>query len=391
MVLGWVVLALVAIAIITAASFQRSRSEAQRAHWEVQWMAVDALLESAAEEASLQLSEVAASPAHAATVALRDSAPGAPVPSIAPQIAVADFAALMAATGGTGTLVTSVTICDRKPLAGGWPGESTGHVRIVVRAAVTTRGASGTRVLFADRGLRVARTAPPAPLDRMQLAVLSPPPTFKVLKRRPIFAEVTSSPRRLAELLTEKPPVGVQQMSKGAVKLALSAYTSKRLKASAQLTFDNPERFLTYLAASNDRIDGVIHVTTTVPLRIGLPRFRGNAVICVDGDLHVGDIALADPAVDRLTLVATKYLLVEGRRVEAGLVMVQGRGIAVSNPCVLQGRVLTRGFPAPVSLGAQELADLRLEPAPIEPREPLVVRLSTDPPWFLHGDPEGGT
>jgi hypothetical protein len=125
-------------------------------------------------------------------------------------------------------------------------------------------------------------------------------------------------------------------------------------------------QFISSRLGAGRPLRGVLHNLSTEPLRLAFPAFRGRCLISSAGTVHVGDVGLADPTRDRLTVAAGQRLVVEGRTVRAALVQLGNpeEGVVFAERALVTGGVLGSRFPTGIKLGEDGLGACRVGRTP---------------------------
>jgi hypothetical protein len=105
--------------------------------------------------------------------------------------------------------------------------------------------------------------------------------------------------------------------------------------------------FMQGLLRKNKPVHGVFVSNSRRPLMLKFPRFSGQAVIIARGPVIVGDITVANPKKDRLTIVSGSRVTVVGAKVDAHLVSFRGRrsGVRFARKTRVNGSVISQRVP----------------------------------------------
>lgn len=389
-----VMLAILVAGTLGSALIQRSVSAGTTAAWSRDHLVARLLAESAVEELFVQVARRAndpLSPLHAALRTITPPAGGAlvPVSGISPTHLPAQLTDTGRACNARIELAASVGLRQLPaPVALARRADRTEKTALLVLEAAVTLVRGSTRVterVRASRSLRVSRTAPPPLLDHMALLVLrTTQDDLSNFGGRPAYAQTQGSASTLLDLMTRAAPAGFQLPSVGtatALRRALRALSPNVLEQRAHYLVRTPaelERFLAARLASGGALHGVVHCSSAGPVRLRFAGFRGRCLISAEGPVEVSEITMADPGTDRLTIVTSRGISVDARRVEASLLTPGDEPVVFHQRAHVRGTVMSGRFPRGSGVSVTELGQVAFEQV-APPTEAYAVGLSAHP------------
>lgn len=362
--------ALLIIGLLGATLMDRSMHAGRSSRWSRDHLDLRLLAESAVEELFAQLSVAAATPGTPAFERLRRLPPGGTfkpvILDLRPTVLEAEIARSNR-PGAKPTLTAVVTIVTQTR-TGPDPLERTGLVRFEVTAHTGGGLLAATERVRVEHTYRVSRVTPPRPLDQVGLFVgLCEKAT--VPSARPgssAFATLGKTPRTLEEIFALPAPDGFRGLATQYQKTmaqALGSLAPQALAQRAHYVLDTPARWTAFLATREGHpVDGLFHLASKEPLRLAFTGFRGKCLISSEGPIEVGDVTLADPTRDALTIVSADHILVKGRDVQAALVSVANGAPSVlfATQATIRGSVISTRFPARSGLSPQEFGGCKI-------------------------------
>ena len=410
---GSLVLALMAMSLaVSIAGFafmQYARRATGTGMWSRDHLTLRTLAASAADEALADLQQAANHPDAPAFAALRT--PGvADVPDLPGVPAAAardDAASLTRERGAAVTLTVRASLTHRRAIEGD-PAASAGVLEIEAAATLAGRPALEDRVRVV-RAYRVARVSPPASLAARALSVDTTArlPVRALATGTPASARAQAGDRTLEDLVDLAPGSGglaVADTGPTPAEIAAErALDPAVLAAQAHLAFPRAADFFTYIMrarATGTALNGVLHLASPEAVRLDLAAFRGRCLILADGELQAGEISVADPARDALTLVSARRVVVVGARVDACLVSLVGPAASVTfaRRARVAGPVLSHDWPLGTGLTGPDYVACAIgwNPALSDPASPgaargeLVVAFAPAPLVTRHLSSPGG-
>jgi hypothetical protein len=374
MMIGAVLVVALSAGVIGMSLMERSRRSLKTGAWSRDHLGLRLLAESAADELHLRTLKAVNAPSDPVFTSIRAIPTGdpwapAPLAAGAPSAAAACKAVLERELGGPITLTHSVQV-RRLSKVSPDPIERCG----IIRYETAARLDSGRRVTIervrTERSFRIARVTPPRPLDQVGLFVGSTGGAmFRGLREgTPVFAGARSGPRSLLEMITSEDIVPVPDATRGELARAINQLSPGALSLRAHYVTSSAAelgRLFSARLRRNQPVNGVIHNLSQEEIELQFPSFAGKCLISTSGPVRVGDIRLADPARDSLTIVSRQRIVVVGRTVEAVLVNFADRkeGVVFANRTSIKGAVLTSRFPAGLSLSGADYELCRIEHA----------------------------
>lgn len=354
---------LLIMGLLGASLMDRSMHTGRSSRWSRDHLELRLLAESAVEELFVRLQEASATPGAPAFERLRSLPPGGKFAPVSLDLRATALEAELAASARVTkpALTTSVTIVSLTKV-GLDPLERTGVVRFEVGVQLGGGPLAVSERLRVDHTYRVARVTPPRPLDQMGLFIgLCDKATMPSARAKTsAFATIGTTPRSFEELLALPAPDGFRglptQYHKSMAQ-ALGSLGPQQLAQRAHYVLDTPARWAGFVAAREGRpVDGVFHVASKQPLQLSFPAFKGKCLLSSEGPVEVGDIKLADPSRDSLTVISADRIVIRAREVEAALISVANGAPSVlfATPATVRGSIITTRFPARAGITAQE-------------------------------------
>lgn len=333
--------------------------------------------------------------------ALASGAAGTVIRGVEPQRVLAEVASWNNSSISRLDLQTEVSVLSRERVSYDEL-EVAGVLRIVARIRSSGSGRSFEELSWLVREFRVGRASFPSETFPVQFLVSEPDAeSFPEASSQAICAGEDASPRSLMELMTRPAPDGFRLMDQETAGAITGYFRMGVMKRRAFMIFKDGPSFHEYHASRAARglsLDGVYHIESDEPVGVSVDGFRGRAQVSSRGSIIAGEIRMARPQVDELVLISGSQIVVQGRTVQASLVTLSGEGVQLARPAHIEGRLLSRRFPAAMAMTPEELSDVRislpggarassgtgdlevvLEPSPLQllHREPATA-LSTD-------------
>jgi len=393
------VVVLVACALIAIAGFAfigRSNASLRTGAWNRDHLILRLLAESAAEELFVRAQEGANDATDRTYAALRagaakKDAPPVLLPWLKPDTLVADAKAL--STGAkievlppaAGAFVQVLNVVRMSPD----PSERMGILRVDVALTMGGRLNVVERVRV-EHAFKIARTGPPrlpplpGPTGTAALVIGTSEratlPNFVPADQvagPPVYApcakdgctRADGAYRSLSTMLSSATPEGLARVPAAAappIAVSTGLYAPATMSQRAHYVTTSADQLYRFLIARRKQslpVHGVIHNQGKDPLAIAFSTpFAGNCVISSAGRIDVGDVKLADPRVDSLTLVSPSRVLVQGRSVEASLVCSGpgSEGVVFRQRAQVLGPVISAVFPKGAGLSVGELSQCQI-------------------------------
>lgn len=268
-----------------------------------------------------------------------------------------------------------------------------GRGRLAIEVAAKS-GAAVERVRHV-RDFRVAPSLMPAPMARFSLLIRHPLPMG-------LFPEGDKSQPMSDALAVTARPGGARTMAEiflggdlgapGGSALegmpeAMQGMRPSILRDNAHFVTDTPEQLVQFVngrIAAGQSISGLVATTSTAPLNLQLRGFKGRAVIVGMGPVRVGDVSVADPSKDSLTVVAGGELTVMGTNINANLISIGGanRSVVYNNQATVTGSVFAQDLKPGGDMSLIDLGfiSFAVPPAPVaaSPLLALMAPYATD-------------
>ena len=395
------VVVLVVCALIAIAGFafiERTNASLRTGAWSRDHLILRQLAESAAEELFVRAQDGANDATDRGFAALRSGpakkdAPPVPLPWLKPDTLVADLKALSQAGSRIELLppasgkafVQVVNVVRMSPD----PSERMGILRVDVAVTMGGRLNLVERVRV-EHAFKIARTGPPrfpplpGPTGTAALFIgaseratlpnfLAPEATVGP----PVYAPSAKSGctradgayRTLSSMLSSAPPEGFARVpapAQAPIAVSTGLYAPETISQRAHYVTTSADQLYRFLITRRKQslpVHGVIHNQGKDPLTIGFSTpFAGNCVISSSGRIDVGEVKLADPKVDSLTLVSPARVVVQGRSVEASLVCTGpgSEGVFFRQRAQVLGPVVSAVFPKGAGLSVGELSQCQI-------------------------------
>lgn len=369
-VLATVAVMLLIIGVLAMFLMDRTLSSSQRATWSRDHVAVRMLAESCAEDLFARISKDGNDPSTETFRFLRTILPdeGDPVLPVQMPVVPADHfgAELVAFQKSMGhaqiTCEPSTWVTEAEDVSDDGI-ECRGTVRIVVQMKFSRARATFTEQVRIDREFRVARHTLHHPLQEDALLLKRKP-------RKPAAAgaageggeggeggaggeggqgggEVGAAQagprahsyhsahvpgsRKMTEVIGGEDGSGMYPSPDRWVEeiaFGLSMLHPRNARPRAQFVGRHPRQLMRFIDERLEKgkpVTGLYFSGGRRPLMLTFPRFSGRAVIVARGPVVVGDIRMADPSQDSLTIVSGRRIRVVGANVEANLVSFGGR------------------------------------------------------------------
>lgn len=351
-VLVVVMIVCVVVGLLGMAMMGRSLHGTRTAAWGRDHVALRLYADSAVDELIYLLNQRMNDPATETFRAVRAlTGPGAGLPER--DLQLAELPKLLAADPSRPNVTFTYTLT-----VDAWvPAEPLGAGRGRLAIEVIAKGGNGAAVEKVRhlRDFRVAPSLMPAPMARFSLLIRHPLPMGLFPegdKNQPMSdaLAVTARPggaRTMAEIF-----LGGDLGAPGGSALegmpeAMQGMRPALLRDNAHFMTDTPEALVKFVGgriAAGQSISGLIATTSTAPLNLQLQGFRGRAVIVGMGPVRVGDISVADPSKDALTIVAGGELTVMGTNVNANLISIGGanRSVVYNAQATVTGSVFAQ-------------------------------------------------
>jgi hypothetical protein len=382
--IGTLVLGLLGVALT-----DRAVRSTATAGWGKDHLVLKLLAESAIDELGHEIARQANEPGTAVFTLLRTGrtasgatvAPGATAGDVRlPRLELAHVAAQVASHGqDLGGTIELRTAAVARLLARGRsdPVERSGLI-FLEAAARLTRGARGTaaspveRVRVA-RSFRVARVAPVRPLDQVALMIVKTTKgDLKNFKGKPAYFLGHDASRNLVDLMSSKPPVGFASVPSGAVRTvrrAAALMSPEILARKAHYVVGSSgemAQLLRQTLRAGGALNGIVHLRSEEYVRLAFTSFRGRCLISVVGPVEVGDIKLADPTRDSLTIVSGRRILITGRSIEANLVSPSRAkdALVFGQRAQIRGTVVAGRFPRAAGISVLDFRNCLFEASP---------------------------
>lgn len=390
----WVLLVLGVVAILVGILAVRSRQHITLAAWYSDRVGIRLLADSAAEELSVALQRHASDRGSSVREALASGAAGTVIRGVEPQRVLTEVSAWRGSSISRLTLETEVTVLSRERVSYD-EREVAGTLRIVARIRSSGPGRSFEELSWLVREFRVGCASFPSQTFPVQVLVAEPDrESFPEASGQAICAGEDASPRSVLDLMTKPAPDGFRLMDQESAGAITGYFRTDVMRRRAFLIFKSGASFHEYHASRVARglpLDGIYHIESDEPVGISLEGFRGRAQVSSRGPIIAGEIRMARPLEDQLVLASAGRIVVQGRTVQASLVALTGEGVQLAWPAHIEGRLLSRTFPAAMAMTLQELSDVRISlpgNAPVEtgPGD-LQIVLDPSPLRLLHREP----
>ena len=361
---GLLVTSLLGVALI-----DRSINAGRAGKWSRDHLELRHLAESGVEELFARASEESATPGAPLFEALRRIPPGGAFkPLTFPMRTPALEAEVARDPRASGVRITATaTVLRISPISPD-PLERVGILRLEVELRSGMGPIAVTERVRADRSFKVARVTPPRPLDQVGLFVaISDAASLPGARPGgPVYATIGGTPRTLQEIYTLAPAEGLHGLPAQydpVIGAALGSLGPVALTQRAHYVVRTPAELLAFLASRQGKpVDGLIHCSSTDPLRLDLPEFRGKCMLSSAGPIELGTVRMKDPARDLLTIVSAQRIVVKGPEVQAALVSIASGtpSVLFATTSVVRGAVISARFPGRSGLPASQFANCQI-------------------------------
>lgn len=390
-VLVVVMIACVVIGLLGMAMMGRSLHGTRTAAWGRDHVSLRLYADSAVEEIIYLLNQRMNDPSTGTFQAVRAlTGPGSRLPDR--DLELVEVPGLIA----TDPSKPNVTFATALTVDAWVPAEPRGAGRGRLAIEVTAKNTAGAvEKVRHVRDFRVAPALMPAPMARFSLLIRHPLPMGLFPegdKNQPMSdaLAVTARPggaRTMAEIFLGGDLAAPGGSSLEGMPEAMQGMRPSILLDNAHFVTATPEalvRFVSGRIAAGQSLSGLVATTSTAPLNLELKGFKGRAVIVGMGPVRVGDVSVADPSKDALTIVAGGELTVMGTNINANLISIGGanRSVVYNAQATVTGSVFAQDLKPGGDMGLFDLGfiSFAMPPAPVaaSPLLALMAPYATD-------------